>query len=160
MKYINITHPDINNGNGCRVTLWIPGCTHKCPGCHNEWTQNYNKGIEFNQSAKDLIFKLLSKDYIAGLTLSGGDPLDQSIDVLNELEELTREIKQKFPNKDIWVYTGCIYEELSDNQLRVLKNCDILVDGPYVQSLRDVTLPFRGSSNQRIIELKNIQVVK
>lgn len=154
MKYINITHPDINNGLGCRVTLWIPGCSHNCPGCHNKWTHNYEQGYDFDDKTKEELFNLLSKSYIKGLTISGGDPLDQTKYILGELSQLLSEINNRFPTKDIWVYTGCTYEHLNEDQLNVLKHCDVLVDGPYMESLRDTSLPFRGSSNQRIINLK------
>lgn len=155
MKYLKITSPDINNGLGCRVTMWLPGCTHNCLNCHNKWTHNYNQGIEFDSSEESKIYELVDKPYIKGLTISGGDPLDQSESILNDLLDFIKRFREKYGNKkDIWVYTGFKIEELNQSQLNILENCDILVDGRYEENLRDITLPFRGSSNQRIIDLK------
>lgn len=154
MKYLNITSPDIENGPGCRVTLWIPGCTHRCPGCHNAWTANYNQGQEFTQDTYEELCSILDKPYIKGLTISGGDPLDQNDEVLTDLCQLVFDIKEKFPYKDIWLYTGYMIEQLKDMQLDILHYVDVLVDGPFIQDWKDTTLPFRGSLNQRIIDLK------
>lgn len=153
MKYINITHPDINNGTGCRVTLWIPGCTHNCPGCHNAWTANYDIGKEFDNDAKELIYNELSKPYIDGLTISGGDPLDQNLGTLADLREFLVKIKDRFPTKTIWLYTGYYLDDLNDWQLEVVDLCDVIVDGPFIKDLADGSLAFRGSSNQKIIHL-------
>ena len=156
MKYLKITSPDIENGPGCRVTLWIPGCTHKCPGCHNAWTADYNQGKEFTIDSFEEICSILDKPYIKGLTISGGDPLDQNDEVLADLCQLVFDIKEKFPDKDIWLYTGYMIEQLKGLQLDVLHYVDVLVDGPFIQDWKDTTLPFRGSTNQRIINLSNI----
>lgn len=153
MKILNITSPDINNGLGCRVTLWISGCKHKCKGCHNQCAWDYNVGETFTDKTYKKLYDILSKDYIAGLTLSGGDPLDQSEYVLTEILNLVIKVKHDFPNKNIWIYTGYKYEELKGLQLEILKYCDILVDGKFEINKRDTTLAFRGSSNQRIIKL-------
>lgn len=153
MRYLQITAPDIANGTGCRVTLWFSGCFHKCPGCHNEHTWSYSQGKKVDDSTIEELAKWLEKPYIKGLTLSGGDPLANSTYVMGELEKFVKKIKERFPDKDIWVYTGYYFEDLRQDQLDVLKYCDVLVDGPYVQELRDLSLPFRGSSNQRIINL-------
>lgn len=155
MKYLSITYPDIENGPGCRVTLWIPGCGHKCPGCHTPWTHDYNAGSDFTQDEFDKICEMLDKDYISGLTISGGDPLMQPDDVLIDLLQLVHDIKEKYPYKDIWLYTGYTYEQLKDIQLEVLDYIDVLVDGPFNVDLKDTTIPFRGSTNQRIIDIKN-----
>ena len=152
MKYHNITKADMLNGEGLRVVLWKSGCSHNCPGCHNKWTHDYNIG-ENLENAWDEIAKWLSKDYIKGLTVSGGDPLGQTNFDLSQLEMFLRRVKKEFPDKDIWIYTGYVYENLVKSQRRVLEYCDILVDGPYVESKRDLSLAFRGSSNQRIIDL-------
>lgn len=153
MKILNITSPDINNGLGCRVTLWISGCKHKCKGCHNQCAWDYNVGETFTDKTYEKLYNILSKDYIAGLTLSGGDPLCQSESVLTEILNLVIKVKHDFPNKNIWIYTGYKYEELKGLQLEILKYCDILVDGKFEINKRDTTLAFRGSSNQRIIKL-------
>lgn len=154
MRILNITSPDVNNGLGFRVTLWVAGCGHHCKGCHNPETWAYNQGKKLKAVKKEL-FEKLSEPYIKGLTLSGGDPLSQNKLSLLELYLLLTEIKKKFPDKDIWIYSGYTYEEIVSNKLMnlVLSKCDILVDGPYKYALRDTSLPFRGSSNQRIIDL-------
>ena len=156
MKILNITSPDVNNGTGFRVTLWIAGCSHHCRGCHNPESWDYNQGKSLREVRKDL-FDRLDKSYIQGLTLSGGDPLAQSRKSLLELYFLLRRIKKKFPNKDIWIYSGYTHEEILQDKFKklVLSQCDVLVDGLYKYALRDTSLPFRGSSNQRIIYLKN-----
>lgn len=154
MKYLKITSPDINNGTGCRVTLWIPGCKRNCPGCHNQWTHDYNQGLEFTQETFDELCEILDKKYIKGLTISGGDPLMQSEEVLIDLLQLVNDIKEKYPTKDIWLYTGYYKKELIGIQEEILKYIDVLVDGPFVVDLKDTTLAFRGSSNQTIHKLK------
>ena len=156
MKILNITSPDVNNGTGFRVTLWVAGCSHHCRGCHNPESSDYNQGKSLREVRKDL-FDKLDKSYIQGLTLSGGDPLAQSRKSLLELYFLLRKIKKKFPNKDIWIYSGYTHEEILQDKFKklVLSQCDVLVDGLYRYALRDTSLPFRGSSNQRIIYLKN-----
>ena len=155
MKYLKITSPDIENGPGCRVTLWIPGCTHKCPGCHNAWTADYNQGQEFTTDDFEYLKSILDKPYIKGLTISGGDPMDQDDQTLIDLIQLCFEISLEYPTKDIWLYTGYYKEDLKDKQLELLNYIDVLVDGPFEIDKRDTTLPFRGSTNQRIIQLHN-----
>ena len=153
MKYLRITSPDINNGPGCRVTLWMPGCARHCEGCHNKWTWDYNLGMEFTQDDFDGLCQILDKDYIAGLTISGGDPLMQNDDVLIDLLQLVHDIKERYPNKPIWIYTGYWLHELSGIQDEILEYCDVAVQGPFSLYEKDTTLPFRGSSNQLITEL-------
>ena len=150
MKYLSITSPDVNNGKGFRVTLWVAGCSHHCKGCHNPETWAYNQGKKLKEIKKDL-FEKLNKPYISGLTLSGGDPLAQTKWSLLELYFLLKEIKKKFPEQNIWIYSGYTYEEIKSDYFKnlVLSQCDVLVDGQ-----RDTSLPFRGSANQRIIYLK------
>ena len=156
MRFVAITQADVNNGNGCRTTLWAAGCNHHCPGCHNSWTWDYNQGKNW-VDIKDRLYKNLSKPYIKGLTLSGGDPLDQSPDDLEDLIYILSTIRKDFPDKDIWLYTGYVYEDLNDLQRKVLENVDVLIDGPYIQEQRDITLPFRGSKNQRILYMKDLR---
>lgn len=159
LRILNITAPDINNGIGIRVTLWVAGCNHKCKGCHNSWTWNYNKGKIFSENVEEIYDKLsdwLSRDYVDGITISGGDPLAQDNDGLFELKQIINWIKINYPTKTIWIYTGYVYEDLNTNQLAVIEDIDVLVDGPYKEELRDIAhCPFRGSTNQRIIYLKN-----
>ena len=153
MKYSEITYPDVNNGEGCRVTLFVSGCSHRCKGCHNPETWNFDFGKDFNDEVKIRLFDIVSKPYIKGLTLSGGDPLDSYDDVL----DLVKEFRNLFgETKDIWVYTGYIIDDLlSLNKDEILEYIDVLVDGEYIEEQRDVSLAFRGSKNQRIIRLKN-----
>ena len=162
LRILDITAPDINNGNGIRVTLWVAGCTHKCKGCHNSWTWNYNQGKIYSIEQNEIISKLsewLDRDYVDGLTISGGDPLDQDNDGLCELYSIINWFKDNYPNKTIWLYTGYTKEEIdqSNNYMRkkVVDSLDVLVDGPYKEELRDTAhCPFRGSTNQRIIYIK------
>ena len=153
MRYLKITGPDVNNGPGCRITLWIPGCGHKCKGCHNEWTHMYNQGSDFTEGTYRELIDKLSKPYIAGLTISGGDPLYQSNNVLADLYEWITRIRTDLPDKTIWLYTGFKFEDLQGIQMEIVQKCDVVVDGPYIEELRDTTLEFRGSSNQRIIHI-------
>ena len=149
MKYHNITKVDMLNGDVIRVCLWVSGCSHACPECHNPITWNANCGLDFDENAKQEIFAELEKCYVAGLTLTGGDPLFK----LNEetVTELAKEVKVKYPNKTIWLYTGYTFEEIKDHE--ILKYVDVLVDGKYVKELRDVNLHWKGSSNQRVINV-------
>lgn len=149
MNYVALTSPDINNGLGCRVTLWIAGCHHKCEGCHNEWLQNYAKGKPLIECKNDL-YKILDSKHIKGLTLSGGDPLDQPD--LSVLLDFLKQLKKDYPSKDIWLYTGFTYEQIlaDKDKLEILNECDWLVEGKFILAQRDTTLAFRGSPNQRI----------
>lgn len=150
MKFWSISYPDLNNGLGCRATLWVGGCSHHCKGCQNAKTWDFNAGRDFNDNEKEELFKVLSLPYIKGLTLSGGDPLDSIDDVL----DLTKEVKEKFPKKDIWLYTGYTLEEIEKDNKRseILPFIDVLVDGRFEIDKRDITLKFRGSYNQIIWE--------
>lgn len=152
MKYSEITYPDVNNGEGCRVTLFVSGCSHRCKGCHNPETWNFDFGKDFNDEVKIRLFDIISKPYIKGLTLSGGDPLDSYDDVL----DLVKEFRNRFgETKDIWVYTGYVIDDLLKlNKDEILDYIDVLVDGEYIEEQRDVSLAFRGSKNQRIIKIR------
>jgi len=143
------------NGDGLRVVLWVSGCAHGCKGCHNRITWDPDSGLPFDNDAKEEIFTELEKDYISGLTLSGGDPLfpgNRSC-----IENLVREVKDRFPDKTIWLYTGYDWETIKD--LPLLQYIDVLIDGRFVESLRDSKLHWRGSSNQRIIDVKNQSIL-
>ncbi len=150
MKYHNITHDDMLNGDGLRVVLWVSGCEHKCYNCHNKITWDINNGLIFDDNAKNEIFNQLEKDYIKGITFSGGDPLHKQN--RTEVFNITKEIKAKFPKKDIWLYTGYTWEEIND--LDIIKYIDVLVDGKYIEELSNQELEWRGSSNQRVIDVK------
>jgi anaerobic ribonucleoside-triphosphate reductase activating protein len=154
-KVLTITHPDVENGTGCRVTIWASGCPHHCPGCHNKHTWEYGQGKNIFD-VQEQIFEAVDKPYIKGITLSGGDPLGQSFPALQQLEIFIDDFKKEFPDKDIWIYSGDTIENLvlSFIKKRILMKCDYLVDGPFIQEQYDPDLEFRGSSNQRIINLK------
>lgn len=155
MNYIKITKCDIANGLGVRVVLWVSGCSLHCKECHNPETWDFCAGESFDDAAKEELFDALSKPWVKGITLSGGHPLEpQNSDAVYEL---LREIKQKFPNKDIWLYTGyhLNWEDFRypSRICHLLALCDVIVDGPFILEQRDLTLPFRGSCNQRLIDV-------
>lgn len=146
MRSFGITYPDVNNGLGFRVTLWVSGCEHHCKGCHNKETWDFNGGNEFTDEDKNELFDVLKKPHINGLTLSGGDPLCSYQDVL----KLTKEVKENFPKKDIWLFTGFTKKHMDENFKDILEYLDFIVDGKFVEELKDLSLPFRGSKNQKI----------
>lgn len=150
MNYFKISNNDMANGIGVRIVLWVSGCEHHCPQCQNPQTWDVNHGINFDDNAIDKIFKFLEKPYISGITYSGGDPLHSNN--INEITSLSQKISEKFPNKTQWLYTGFIWEMIKD--LPLMRYIDVLVDGKYINELRDITLAFRGSSNQRIINVQ------
>lgn len=203
MNYHNLTYPDMNNGEGLRVVLWLSGCSHKCKGCQNPQTWDTNSGILFDKTAREELFSELDKDYISGLTLSGGDPLfeenlddvldlvtevnkryntQQHIDSLNNnkhniLSNNGNKIRLSFPKKSIWLYTGYTWRQVMDyepmvdtddfdyieesyidglyeKRQQIISLCDVLIDGQYIDSKRDITLPWRGSSNQKVIDIQ------
>lgn len=150
MHYHNITKDDMLNGDGLRVVLWVAGCAHACPGCHNPETWEADSGIPFDQAAKDELFAELEKDYVSGVTFSGGDPLFPGN--RETVGALCREIRQRFPDKTIWMYTGYRWEQISE--LAILDTVDVLVDGRFEQALADTALHWRGSANQRLIDVQ------
>ncbi len=198
MNYLRIDKEDVCNGEGLRVVLWLSGCSHKCKGCQNPQTWDANSGIPFDESAKEELFRELDKDYISGLTLTGGDPLfegnlDGVLELVTEVNKryntpqdrtyvkdknnnilmsFPDKIRLSYPKKSIWLYTGYIWEKIigirHENQFEdlgngygqltkraeIVMNCDVLVDGQYIDSQRDITLPYRGSSNQRLINIQ------
>ena len=157
MKVIKVTGPDINNGLGNRITVWFAGCKHHCKNCQNEWTWKYNQGYDM-EYAYDKLKKTLGDTYIQGITFSGGDPLMQNEESLIELLNMIKWIRKTYPEKDIWVYTGYTLAELKKKPGETLKailaNIDVLVDGKFKQELLDLSLAFRGSSNQCIWDMK------
>ena len=150
MRYHNITHDDMLNGDGLRVVLWVAGCTHRCEQCQNPITWDIAGGIPFDDAAHNEIMMELGKDYISGITFSGGDPLHP--DNREEIAELIREIRNRFPQKTIWLYTGFEWDEIKN--LPSVADVDVLVDGPFQIDKLDVKLHWRGSSNQRVINVK------
>ena len=150
MRYHNITKDDMLNGDGLRTVLWVAGCSHGCKNCQNPITWDICGGIPFDEAAKEELFAELEKDYISGITFSGGDPLH--VKNRDEVGALIREIHKKFPDKTIWVYTGYLWDEVRD--LPYMKYVDVLVDGRFVEALKDTTLHWKGSSNQKVINAK------
>ena len=151
MNYMAIYKTSLADGVGWRTVLFVSGCNHKCKGCHNPESWNKNAGYPFTEETKQVLFECLSKDYINGLTISGGDPLYK--DNIATVTELCKEIKEKFPNKTIWVYTGSLYRDIKT--LELMKYIDVIVDGEFKIKQKDITLAYRGSSNQRIIDVKS-----
>lgn len=150
MRYHNITKDDMLNGDGLRVVLWVAGCEHCCKGCQNPMTWDPNGGIEFDEAAKAEIFDQLDKSYIEGITFSGGDPMHCAN--REGVNRLAKEIKEKYPNKTIWLYTGDKWESVM--RYPIVKYVDVLVDGEFEIDKRDVTLMWKGSSNQRVIDVQ------
>ena len=148
MNYAIIKKYDIANGIGVRVSLFVSGCNHRCKGCFNSEAWDFNYGKKFDVNAENEILHALEKSYIKGLSVLGGEPLQQDSTLL----EFLRKVKSKFPNKSIWLYTGYTYEQIKDK--KELDYVDVLVDGKFVEALKDISLQFRGSSNQRIIDVK------
>lgn len=167
MNYASIINEDFNNGEGIGVSLFVQGCHFKCKNCFNSEAWDFNGGKEWTQEVKDEFLKLIDKPYITRVSILGGEPLaDENV---RKIYLLTKEIKSFFPNKKIWLYSGFIYEEImninfstfvkqtqSDDYRKAIiqENVDILVDGQYVDELKDLTLKFRGSKNQRIIDVQ------
>lgn len=138
------------NGDGLRVVLWVAGCTHCCKECHNPLTWDPCGGLEFDDAAKQEMFEQLDKDYISGLTLSGGDPLHSAnrLDIRN----LAAEVRKKYPHKTIWLYTGDLWEHIM--HYPVMQYIDVLVDGEFMVEKKDAKLLWKGSSNQRVIDVQ------
>lgn len=151
MRYHNITKDDMLNGDGLRVVLWVSGCSHCCKECQNPITWDPNGGLEFDNAAKQEIFDELEKDYVHGITFSGGDPLHFAN--AYDVTELAKEIKEKYPNKTIWLYTGAMWEEVK--HMKIVQYLDVLVDGEFIVAKKDVNLHWVGSSNQRVIDVQN-----
>ena len=150
MNYGKIKPCDVANGEGVRVSLFVSGCPHHCKGCFNQELWDHDAGERFDCDTIFDIVTLCSKDYIAGLSLLGGEPLDPNN--IHQVEVLCSTFKRRFPNKTIWCYTGYRWEAVK--HLEIMKYIDILVDGQFVEGLKDPRLKFRGSSNQRIIMVK------
>lgn len=159
MNYAQIKNNDIANGPGIRVSLFVSGCTHRCPGCFNEEAWDFNYGRPFTQDTVDEILAMLSPDRIRGLTLLGGEPFEPQNQ--GPIVELLRQIKSRYPNKSIWAFSGYLFDRdilagrLGDREITMeyLSYLDVLVDGPFVMAKKDLNLRFRGSSNQRLIDV-------
>ncbi len=150
MRYHNITKEDMLNGDGLRVVLWTAGCAHHCRNCQNPITWDPEGGLPFDEAARQEIWEELEKEYISGLTFSGGDPLYP--DNREELTALIQEVRERYPRKTIWLYTGYLWEEIC--HLELIPYVDVVVDGRFVEELKDNNLPWKGSSNQRVIDVQ------
>ncbi len=150
MNYHDITHDDMKNGDGLRVVLWLSGCTHECEGCQNPVTWNAEDGLPFDASAKEEIFDQLSRPYISGITFSGGDPMHPAN--IGEVRKLAAEVKERFPGKTVWLYTGNVWEDIREDAL--MDSVDVLVDGPFLINEKDNLLRWKGSRNQRVIDVQ------
>ena len=164
MNYSGIIGSDIANGEGVRVSLFVSGCTHHCKGCFNPDTWDFAAGKPFTEKTQDFILAELDHPWIAGLTLLGGEPMEPENQ--RALAPFLRRVRARFgSSKNIWCYTGCVLERDLQQESRwrtevtdeLLSMIDVLVDGPFVESLKDITLRFRGSSNQRILVMEHDQ---
>jgi anaerobic ribonucleoside-triphosphate reductase activating protein len=168
MNYHKIEKTSVANGTGIRVVLWVSGCSLHCKGCHNPETWSLNSGKLFDEVAKKELFEALDKSYIQGITFSGGHPFEpQNVEAVYNL---ILEIRDRFQDKDIWLYTGYTWDyifhrvitdnfdferdQIIDYQKKIVKMCDVIVDGKYIEELKDITLKWKGSSNQRVINVK------
>lgn len=161
MYYSAVKFCDIADGPGVRVALFVSGCTHRCPGCFNQIAWSFNAGEPFTQKTEQMLLEALAREYISGLTLLGGEPMEKENQ--RGLLPFVRRFHAEFPHKDLWCYTGYVLETdllAQDGRARcevteeLLHDIDVLVDGPYVEELHDITLLFRGSSNQRLIDMR------
>ena len=151
MNFAQIRKYDVANGPGIRTTIFVTGCTHKCHNCFNEDYQDFDFGDPWTQRETDEVIKDLKLDEVKGLTILGGEPFQNEVDLLQVLRDIKKEVQ-----KDIWIFSGYTYEEILKDQdkKKLLEECDVLVDGRFVEALKDLSLRFRGSSNQRIIDVQ------
>ncbi len=160
MNYADIKKIDVANGEGVRVSVFVSGCNHHCKGCFNQCAWDFNYGKKFTEKEEQQIIDYMNHDYISGLSLLGGEPLEPKNQ--EGLLPLVKKVKEKFPNKNIWCYTGFDFEKdvvgkmAKDNETtrELLKYIDIIVDGKFEEDKKDLKLQFRGSSNQKIVDVK------
>lgn len=156
MNFADIRPIDVANGPGVRVSLFVSGCTHHCKECFNPETWDFGYGAPFTQNEVDAILKHLEPAHIKGLSVLGGEPFEPENQAA--VLDLVRQVRRKFPNKDIWCYSGYLFEQLRDGKIgsrsrALLEQLDVLVDGPFVIELKELSLRFRGSANQRLIDV-------
>lgn len=149
MRYAKIRATDISNGPGIRVSIYVQGCNHHCKGCFNPETWNFEDGNIFNRRVLTQFLELAKPRKIVGFSILGGEPLQQGKDMLNLVEAM----KKEYPDKTIWMWTGYTYEELDEEQREIVSYVDVLVDGKYIEEQKRPSLKFRGSTNQRIIDI-------
>lgn len=153
MNYIGLSKYDTANGNGIRVSLFVSGCTLHCKGCFNPESWDFNSGKLFTDETLKEILEELSKDYISGFSVLGGDPLES--ESFNDVYNIVKTVKETYPKKSIWLWSGRTYEKVKDN--RILDYVDVMIDGAFIEKLKDTSLQYRGSSNQRILNLHEIK---
>ena len=151
MNFAQIRKYDVANGPGIRTTIFVTGCTHKCHNCFNEDYQDFDFGDPWTPKETDEVIEDLNLDEVKGLTILGGEPFQNEVDLLQVLRDIKKEVQ-----KDIWIFSGYTYEEIlkDEDKKKLLEECDVLVDGRFVEALKDLSLRFRGSSNQRIIDVQ------
>ena len=156
MNYAQLRPIDVANGPGVRVSLFVSGCTHACPGCFNPEAWDFQYGRPFTRAEADQVLQALARPYIKGFSLLGGEPLHPRNQ--SAVLELVKQVRERFPDKDIWCYTGYLYEDLlsgkvGEHSRELLEQLDVLVDGPFVLEQKELSLRFRGSANQRLIDV-------
>ena len=151
MNYAQIRKYDVANGPGIRSTIFVTGCTHNCYNCFNKEYQDFNFGKTWTDKETKEVIEYLELPEVKGLTVLGGEPFQNEVDLLMTIKDIKKEVQ-----KDIWIFSGYTFEEIikDENKKNILEECDVLVDGRFVENLKDLTLRFRGSSNQRIIDVK------
>ena len=160
MNYAEIKYCDIANGTGCRTVLFVSGCRNACKGCFQPQTWDFGYGEPFDEKVQKEVLDSLAPDYITGITLLGGEPFEPENQ--KELVPFMRKVVAQYPNKNVWAFTGYIYDKYlvaggrrhTEDTDELLSMIDVLVDGPFVEELKDITLKFRGSSNQRVLDLR------
>lgn len=150
MRYAKIRSLDLSNGPGFRVSIFVQGCSRHCKNCFNPETWDFNGGYFFGEKTKIKFLDLAEPDRIVGFSILGGEPLQQGEDML----DLVKSMKEKFPNKTIWMWTGYKYEDLDEKQLEIISYIDVLVDGEFIETLKCPNKNFKGSDNQRVIDIK------
>ena len=168
MNYATIKWWDVANGEGVRISLFVSGCTHRCKGCFNEIAWDFSYGEVFDESIQNKILEELGVSYIAGLSLLGGEPLEPQNQAA--ILPFLRRVKERYPQKTVWCYTGFILNDEAtgltaarantEHTKQLLSYIDVLVDGPYIEALHDIRLKFRGSSNQRVIDMRRTREEK
>lgn len=159
MNIAEIKYCDIANGKGVRTSVFVSGCRHCCPNCFNQIAWDFNYGKRYDKDIENEIIESLTPDYITGITILGGEPFE--VENQQDLIKLLQKVKEKHPSKNVWIYTGFTYEELlsnsrasGENAMKLLSLVDVLVDGRFIESLKNISLAFKGSENQRIIDVK------
>lgn len=156
MRYSKIRKYDVSNGPGIRTTIFVTGCTHNCDECFNKELQNFNYGEVYDASVENKIMEYMSDPMVVGINILGGEPLEQTMD--DSLINLLMRIRNEYPNKTIWLWTGDVLEDILDDEkkMKIVSYVDVLVDGPFLKDQRDIKLKYRGSRNQRVIDIRKM----